>query len=485
MVFHLIWFLNGISLVAISFLSFYCFFVWSKNQQLAKIKKTIGVTGLCYIVYSSLVLLWSLEVINPIGSDFPLIVGIFNVFKAILFVILIYYMIRNKNLLYFLFLFLLTTLAILFSINTFFLVVSLASYAIMSIASFDLFLLPNRYLKRVGILSLTYSTLSIFLLIFVFFEKNILNIWWFVPNILLFLILVLFILAVKHSEIDQYRGYPPKIRKAILSLLFLKFIIFLSSVTLFILLSTIAIHEMGHSLTAQYYGCERSKAVIYDITGSAHTEMVCSGYYNDDIITIAGTLFPIAVGLIFFLTGGAFTTNIAYLIFGFALILPSKDLEVLGVSESITYLLVACGFVIMVYGVLKLSINYMKQKGGLFAEDRVSEASREPEKQFWINEKTPVKDLYELVDELHDMSNTKFRQLVNGRKKDLLRWISDILKEQNLAKELQKVDDRRGVQIIILTHLLNRGADYNKNIFKYVCYPILRKKVGKKVNGEK
>ncbi|RLE44920.1 hypothetical protein DRJ22_05270, partial [Candidatus Woesearchaeota archaeon] len=128
MVFHWIWFLNGVSLAAIAVICFYGFLLWYINKHRSTAGKIIGVSGLLFLVYSFLNLIWGFGVISPIESDFMLLGGLFNIIKTAFFVVIVYNFISDKNLLYVLFLFLLTALAMPSNINMFFGIISFVSY---------------------------------------------------------------------------------------------------------------------------------------------------------------------------------------------------------------------------------------------------------------------------------------------------------------------------------------------------------------------
>ena len=457
MVFNWIWFLNGASLAATAVISFYGFLVWYTNRHISIIGKILGVSGLMFLVYSFLNIVWGVGIITPIESDFILIGGLFNIITALFFVIIVYNLTSDKNLLYVLFLFLLTAFAMPLNTYLFFSAVSFVSYAIIAIASFDLFLPSSKLLRKAGSFSLFYSLISIFLLITA--SRNISKAWWFIPNIILFTMFLFLVLDIENWGQKQKKESKQRKRKILYPLLFIKFVIFISFVTIFALLSTIVLHEMGHALAGQYYGCERSRAVIYDISDLPHTEMICRGYYNDTIITLTGIFLPIIIGLIFLLTGSGFTTNLSCLIFGFSLIIPSLDLESLNVSQSSIFIVILSGFVILIYGIVRLSASYVRQKGGLFEDRKISKAFDEPKKQFWLDQDTRIEGFYGFLKELNKMGNIQFKNLIENRREEILNWIKNILEEENLAEELKNINNKKQMQVIIMNYLSKKESE--------------------------
>jgi len=127
------------------------------------------------------------------------------------------------------------------------------------------------------------------------------------------------------------------------------------------------------------------------------------------------------------------------------LIIPSIDLESLNVSQSSIFLVILSGFVILIYGIVRLSTGYVKQKGGLFEDKELLNPFDEPEKQFWLDEDTPIGGLYGFLKELNDMGNIEFKNLIKNRKEELLNWIKNLLKEEDLAKELEHINDKNKI----------------------------------------
>ncbi|MEA2036429.1 MAG: hypothetical protein U9O94_02895 [Nanoarchaeota archaeon] len=473
--FSIVYLLNGLSTLAISIVCFYAFFLWSKKKTVCKLGKLIGISGIVYLIPAFLNLLWAFGVLIAKESDFILIEGCFNAAKTILLLVIAYSLIENRNLLYFLFLFLLSLVAIPYSINSFFLFISLISYLLIMIVSIELVLWSNYHLKKAGYFGVIYSALSILFLVFVFIGKAPSSMYWFIPNIAMLMVFSLFYLDVKNCGIIVK---PRRLKAENLELLFIfvKFLVFVFSVSAFIFLSTVAVHELGHALAAQYYGCEMGKAVIYDVIDKPHTEIMCTGYYNDVIVTSAGILLTLLVGSAFFLTGGGFIKIISYLIFGYALLVSYGDLKDLGVSSNIVAAVMFLSFVVIAIGVTRLSIDYIKQQSK-FYKHRKEVIETDPEKCFWLDEETPVKDLYELVLALHKMNNMAFKNYVDNKKNDFAKWIKNTLREDELSSQLLKAEDKKEAEAVILAKLLkDKGSD--KNLLEFICKPLLKSKRG-------
>jgi len=473
MTLNVIYFLNGISALAIAVISFYIFFLWFKKKAICKLGKLIGINGIFYLIPTFLNFAWSFNLLFPQKNDFILIEGCFNVIKATLLLVIVYKLVNNKNLLYFLFLFLLSSIAIPYTINAFFLFISAASYLLILIISMELVLFSNYHLKKAGYFGILYSLISVLFLVFVFIGKKPSSMFWFIPNIAMFSVFLLFYVDVKHCGISVKKE-KPGIKRVGLPLLFVKFLVFIISMSAFIFISTLAVHELGHALAAQYYGCERGKAVIYDLVGQPRTEMVCEGYYNNTVITLGGIILTFAVGFIFLLTGGKFTTIISYLIFGFSSLMVYGDLKDLNISMNIIATIMFISIILIITGIIKLSINYIKQQSSFYKSEKEM-AGIDPENYFWLDDNTPIRNLYELVEVLHKMGNITFKDYVNDKKNDFSEWVKNKLNDNELAAQLLKAKDKKETEAVILTKLLKEETT-EKNILKFICYPLLKDK---------
>jgi hypothetical protein len=366
MAFSIIYLLNGASHLAVALIAFYIYFsFWKKKEKTGMIGNLIGANGIFYLAFGFLNFLWIFEFLEPSREDFILMVTALTVISAVLLLYVVYKITNNKNLLYLLILFITSVFAINFSLNAFFLSTMVISYLLIIIVFLDLFFFSNYYLKRAGFLGLFYTIISILLLVLIFFGLEPARLFWFIPNTLIFFVLLFIYLDVKQLGIIKIERYKYKKKRfTFLSFteIFVKFIVFIISISIFILISSVAIHELGHALIAQYYGCEHSKAVIYDIIKPPHTEIRCNEYYNNVILTLGGIMFTFVIAFIFLLTGGVFTTTLSYLIFGFALLISYGDLSDLGISKNIIVTIMFLSLVIIIFAIIRISVYYLKQQ---------------------------------------------------------------------------------------------------------------------------
>ena len=362
----IIWALNGLSYLAVALITFYIFFSFSKKSgTIRKLGNIFGVNGIFYLVFAFLNFSWVFNFLDPTKEDFIFMSFVLTVISAILILYAIYKITDNRNLVYLVVLFLVTIFAINFSLNSFFLFSMAASYLLIMIVFLDLIFFSNLYLRKAGFVGLFYTIISIIFLILMHYDFGSLNLLWFIPNISMFIVFYFIFLDIEKLGVIEKKIFPKKKKWFMLNCInvFIKFFIFILSMTVFIMVSVIALHEFGHVIVAQYYGCEHTRAIIYDVVVKApHTEIECSSYYNNLLLTFGGVLTTIIVGLVFLLTGGQFTSKLSYLIFGFSLLISYGDLTDAGISKGITATIIFLSILIIIIAIVKLSTYYLKQQ---------------------------------------------------------------------------------------------------------------------------
>lgn len=361
---NLIFALNGLSYLAVSLIAFYIYYYFCKKQEVAcTVGKIIGVNGIFYLLIAFLNFLWVFNFIGPSDKDLILMNAVVTVVSSILILYSVYKIIDNKNLIYIMVLFLTVIFAINFSITAFFMATLAVSYLLMLIVFLDLAFYSNFYLKKAGIIGISYVVACALLLAFTFLGTKFYNLFWFIPNILMYLVFLFIYLDVKNLGIIKKENHHKK--KKFINLayaaVFVRFLVYMISISAFIFVSTISIHELGHALVAQYYGCGEFKAVIYDII-APHTEIRCDTYYNNITLTMAGVAATLLVGLVFILTGGEFIRGISYLLFGFGLLVSYGDLIDLEISKNIISVVLLASAILIIMAVVKISVYQLRRQ---------------------------------------------------------------------------------------------------------------------------
>lgn len=79
-----------------------------------------------------------------------------------------------------------------------------------------------------------------------------------------------------------------------------------------------------------------------------------------------------------------------------------------------------------------------------------------PEYYFLMIDGSAIKNLLELADALHAMSDDVFYYHVTNDRNDFGNWVRDVFCENELADELSKLHSKMETQIAVLRHLLKK-----------------------------
>jgi hypothetical protein len=360
--FNLIYALNFLSYLAIVVVTFYTFFVWHKKKVVCKVGNIIGVNGMFYLILAFLSFVWAFGLLKPTSEDLILIESFFIALQAILILFIIYKLTNNKHLLYFLGLFLTSVFFVSYGIGSFFLFITFISHLLMLIIFANLLFFLNHYLRKAGLIGLCYSIVSILFLAFAFLGLEGFRTLKFIPNILMFFVFWFLYLDVKKCGMIGKKKTKRRIKSLMIFTLFFKYLIFIFTISMFIMLSTVAIHEMGHAIVSQYYGCTYAKAVVYDTAKSPYTEMRCDSYYNDVILTLGGIGATLVVVFLFLLTGGEFINRMTMLMLGFSLLVAYGDLIELGISINVVAIVIFTSMIIITLSIMRISLYYIKRE---------------------------------------------------------------------------------------------------------------------------
>jgi len=362
MIFNFI--LNGLSGLLFVVLTLYVNFSIRENEdRLIKFRNIISLNGILFLMLSFLYFSWVIGYLKPSSKDFVFLMFVINVLTSIFITYLIFKITENTNIIYLTVFYISTIFAINHSLNSFFIFSMGVSYLLVLLVSLELIFDYNILLKISGFIGLLYSIVSMIFLILITINYKPYNMWWFIPNILLILMYYIIFLYFKEKSNNFKLKIKNKYKKKFdnIYLIFVKFIIFIIAINLFVLLSVISFHEFGHVISAQFYGCEHAKAIIFDLLNYPHTEIVCSGYFNDFIISLGGLMVTILLFLIFYITGNNFIKLFSFLILGYSLIISFRDYIDLGISNNIQFLIMALSILFLIKVNINLSQYYLDQ----------------------------------------------------------------------------------------------------------------------------
>jgi hypothetical protein len=134
---------------------------------------------------------------------------------------------------------------------------------------------------------------------------------------------------------------------------FLKHLIFIIIITNFIFVGTVAIHELGHAVSAQFSDCEETK-IVYELTGLPHTEVKCLDTSQSQNWTLLGIFLPMGIALLLMFGGGTSIKEISLEIIGFSLMISYLDFQTLGASILFSKIMMSVGVILSSVGLVLL-----------------------------------------------------------------------------------------------------------------------------------
>jgi len=79
-----------------------------------------------------------------------------------------------------------------------------------------------------------------------------------------------------------------------------------------------------------------------------------------------------------------------------------------------------------------------------------------PEYYFLMIDGSTIKNLVELADALHIMSDDVFYYHVTHDRNDFSNWVRDVFSEKVLAEEISRLHNKMEAQVAVLRHLLKK-----------------------------
>jgi hypothetical protein len=355
MIQNYVFFLNSFSFLIISIISFITFLA-CYIKKICRIGRLSGFVSFLNLIMFFLTLFWAFGVLPAIEFHILFIYSLFILINAVLILLISYRLTNNRNHFYLLLLFLPVVLTFNLGIDNFFIFSILLSSLFMVFLFFNLSRFVGFQLNKVGIFGIIYSY---FLILFLVYSlNNLVNFFWFLPNIVMFLVFYYFNMEINSCSMVLSKQ-EEKIKKTNLFFQSIRFLTFIISMILFVMFSAIALHEIGHSLAAYSFGCTNVKAIIFEPTKWPHTELRCDTAGTARIIIILSGIFMVAaISLILFFINAGFTRDISYLLFGFSLLSAYDDLGSLFLSKTLLMVIFIVSLCIILFAVIKLALAY-------------------------------------------------------------------------------------------------------------------------------
>lgn len=357
--------LTSLSYLAIVAVSLYAYAAWRREKIQDSLSNCFGIFGSLFALPALMNLIWAFSILEPTAEDALLINGSFYVVASVISLITIYNITGNKHLLYLLAMFGATFLSLSYSFSNFFISLMVVSSLLFLIISLDALIVKRYHIQFVGIVGSAYSILSLVFTLLLYSGVSFVNLWWFLPNLLLAAFIFLLHLDKKYYALINpglFTRQKPHIKKMVFGLNFIRYTLYVGSVVAFTFIATVSVHELGHAATAYYYGCDHAE-IRYDLQTPPFTEIRCPSAAGTPlfIITIMGLVFVLASSLIFYFTEGQFTTRLAHLMAGFGLLTFYNDFLDLGASKSMATLLVMVSVLVIIDAVVRFSLFYINE----------------------------------------------------------------------------------------------------------------------------
>jgi len=136
-----------------------------------------------------------------------------------------------------------------------------------------------------------------------------------------------------------------------------KFSLFIIGFVILLMLGTLGVHELGHSIAAKAFGCTHE--TTFGI-GRAMTHVVCDNPVNSTLITLSGLFLTLVISIIMYFTGNDFTRRAAFLLFAFSILTAFDDFGALGMPYYFAVLSVFVAAFLTGYGIMLIVRDYHK-----------------------------------------------------------------------------------------------------------------------------
>lgn len=355
---------NSLSYLAVSAISFYAYAAWRKGTATDRVSKRFAMFGGTFLLPMVMNLLWSLSIIPATMKDALFVNGAFSIIASVLFLMTVYDLTGNRHLLYILGLFGVTLLGISYSFANFFIFFLITANLVFLITSMDVLIVKRYHIQLVGMIGSVYSLASLVFSALLLMKFNYTDFLWYLPNLLLAALVLMLHFDKKYYALisPEVVAGPRRIKPVFLGLNFIRYTLYITSITAFTFVATVSVHELGHAVTAYYYNCDHAE-IRYDLKSPPFTEIKCASATGTTtfVITLMGIMFALIMSVIFYFTEGSFTTRLAELMAGFGLFIAYHDFIDLGASQSIALLITFVSMLIIIDAVVRFSVYYINE----------------------------------------------------------------------------------------------------------------------------
>ncbi|MBW2964497.1 hypothetical protein KY363_03480 [Candidatus Woesearchaeota archaeon] len=210
----------------------------------------------------------------------------------------------------------------------------------------------HHLLKKLSYIGMVYgASISAVSVVRYLFGIGYLTSYWFIPDaVLLYLLFRLrksgYLCASNHADVPHHIPVVVEV---------FKFGFFVIALSFFMMLGTLGMHELGHSLAAGFLGCEHSTSFGISF---AITHVSCSSDAGATAITLGGFVLTLLVSLMMFFIGNDFTRKMSYMLIAFSLLTAMDDFSVLGLPYSLMVIAVFIAALLAGYGLILIVKDY-------------------------------------------------------------------------------------------------------------------------------
>lgn len=323
------------------------FFKCNKDSPFRKVFFLSFLIGASFLVFSIIFSFWILNIIEYNPNDLLFMQAIIIFIEAILLLLMIYSIRRDRKIFYLLFTYLIYIPAILLGIpfSNFLSISSLIVLMILFIILISLF-----DFSRSSKFAIFYCSISLIAQLTFFFENKFFSSMSLISNIFFFIFIIFFLFDLK--KLPAIPINEEKKSKSHTYLFdFLRYFVFIVILTNFIFIGVLGIHEGGHFLVSKMIPECNLEKIVYE--GSLlRTEILCDDSMNATRkVLLGGISLPLLVAFLFLFGGGTFMKEISLLIMGFNTLISYRDFIDLGFSQIISTFFSIFGALILILAI--------------------------------------------------------------------------------------------------------------------------------------
>ncbi len=344
--------LNLIISLGISIFLIFKFVKYYKDQHTKKIFFLFFLLGGVFILLSLVLFSWIFNLGKYNSLDLLFIHSIILFIESILLLAIIYSIRKSKKIFYLLSIHGVFILSVLIGIDfSNFLVIS----SLFLIMVLFILMISSPNFGRSSKFAILYSSMSLFLQVLIFFQKEFSPIVSLISNTFFIIFLFFFFLDLKKLPKYFFERRTLKFKHNNYFFDFLRYFVFIIILTNFIFIGVLTIHEGGHFLISKTNpNCDLER-IVYE-GGLPHTEIICNNNVGSLNMIISGGIFlPLLIALLFFFGGGTFMKEISLLIIGFNILISYEDFLDLGFSTNISGFFSIFGGAIVLFAIAILA----------------------------------------------------------------------------------------------------------------------------------